>query len=166
MSSTILHAPGLTPTSPEDDEPEEKNPFLVGLGERVRALRSRRGMTRKAVANTALNSTLEELRGKPLKDLLLYAPDTPEKPGVERSVLLECYDADGTAVELPMDLAVDPDSGALLEALPEIDGQGFFELLTRVVETNEALVFTDQPVQLLELVLGERFRREQVERAC
>ncbi len=31
----------------------EKNPFLVGLGERVRSLRSRRGMTRKAVAVAA-----------------------------------------------------------------------------------------------------------------
>jgi XRE family aerobic/anaerobic benzoate catabolism transcriptional regulator len=31
----------------------EKNPFLVGLGERVRALRARRGMTRKAVALAA-----------------------------------------------------------------------------------------------------------------
>jgi XRE family aerobic/anaerobic benzoate catabolism transcriptional regulator len=31
----------------------EKNPFLVSLGERVRSLRSRRGMTRKAVAAAA-----------------------------------------------------------------------------------------------------------------
>ena len=29
---------------------EEKNPFLVALGDRVRALRARRGMTRKAKA--------------------------------------------------------------------------------------------------------------------
>ena len=89
----------------------------------------------KAVANTALNSTLEELRGKPLKDLLLYAPDTPEKPGVERSVLLECYDADGTAVELPMDLAVDPDSGALLEALPDLPNP--LEVKATLLWTNE-----------------------------
>ena len=32
---------------------EEKNPFLVALGERVRALRARRGMTRKAVSLAA-----------------------------------------------------------------------------------------------------------------
>jgi XRE family aerobic/anaerobic benzoate catabolism transcriptional regulator len=32
---------------------QDKNPFLVALGERVRALRSRRGMTRKAVALAA-----------------------------------------------------------------------------------------------------------------
>jgi type II secretory pathway pseudopilin PulG len=89
----------------------------------------------KAVANTALNSTLEELRGKPLKDLLLYAPDTPEKPGVERSVLLECYDGDGAAVELPMDLAVDPDSGALLEALPD---------LPNPLEVKATLLWTNQ----------------------
>jgi XRE family aerobic/anaerobic benzoate catabolism transcriptional regulator len=53
MSSTILHA---APTAPGDEavtEPEEKNPFLVALGDRVRALRSRRGMTRKAVAQSA-----------------------------------------------------------------------------------------------------------------
>ena len=43
MSSTILH----------DAIAEAKNPFLVALGERVRALRSRRAMTRKAVALAA-----------------------------------------------------------------------------------------------------------------
>jgi XRE family aerobic/anaerobic benzoate catabolism transcriptional regulator len=32
---------------------QEKNPFLAGLGERVRSLRARRGMTRKAVAIAA-----------------------------------------------------------------------------------------------------------------
>ena len=59
MSSTILHEAGLVPGSPDpapveataDDE--DKNPFLVALGERVRALRARRGMTRKAVALAA-----------------------------------------------------------------------------------------------------------------
>jgi XRE family aerobic/anaerobic benzoate catabolism transcriptional regulator len=42
--------------SPEDSKnaaASDKNPFLVGLGERVRALRARRGMTRKAVAQAA-----------------------------------------------------------------------------------------------------------------
>lgn len=56
MSSTILHVSGLTPGEAEagDAPPEEaKNPFLVALGERARALRSRRGMTRKAVALAA-----------------------------------------------------------------------------------------------------------------
>jgi XRE family transcriptional regulator, aerobic/anaerobic benzoate catabolism transcriptional regulator len=52
MSSTILHLSGIDPTSPAD-ETEAKNPFLVALGERVRALRSRRGMTRRAVALAA-----------------------------------------------------------------------------------------------------------------
>ena len=52
MSSTILHEPSVdTGTSP--DEGSEKNPFLVALGERVRALRARRGMTRKAVSLAA-----------------------------------------------------------------------------------------------------------------
>ncbi|MGB4059705.1 MAG: helix-turn-helix transcriptional regulator [Burkholderiaceae bacterium] len=51
MSSNIVHvladAPGGAPTA------ADKNPFLAALGERVRALRARRGMTRKAVAQTA-----------------------------------------------------------------------------------------------------------------
>ena len=49
MSSTILHP--AEPDAPEGSE--EKNPFLVALGERVRSLRARRGMTRKAVALAA-----------------------------------------------------------------------------------------------------------------
>lgn len=67
MSSTILHLSGLTTSPAKPDigpyaEPanpadgllaEEKNPFLAALGDRVRALRARRGMTRKAVALAA-----------------------------------------------------------------------------------------------------------------
>jgi XRE family aerobic/anaerobic benzoate catabolism transcriptional regulator len=58
VSSTILHYSGLTPDLADVElqasvEAEVKNPFLVALGERVRALRSRRGMTRKAVAQAA-----------------------------------------------------------------------------------------------------------------
>lgn len=40
-------------TSTNSESEAEKNPFLVSLGERVRSLRSRRGMTRKAVAVAA-----------------------------------------------------------------------------------------------------------------
>ena len=67
MSSTILHSSVLTPSSTTpDDDPDRyapahedgdggsphgaKHPFLVGLGERVRALRARRGMTRRALS--------------------------------------------------------------------------------------------------------------------
>jgi len=67
MSSTILHYPGASPTPalPEyptgegepltDDavEREEKNPFLVALGTRLRELRARKGMARKALAHSA-----------------------------------------------------------------------------------------------------------------
>jgi XRE family transcriptional regulator, aerobic/anaerobic benzoate catabolism transcriptional regulator len=58
VSSTILHSSGLAPSLVDvelaaDAEAAAKNPFLVALGERVRALRSRRGMTRKAVALAA-----------------------------------------------------------------------------------------------------------------
>jgi XRE family transcriptional regulator, aerobic/anaerobic benzoate catabolism transcriptional regulator len=52
MSSTILRAPGFSPSerakAAADTEP--RHPFLLALGERVRTLRSRRGMTRKALA--------------------------------------------------------------------------------------------------------------------
>ena len=56
MSSTILHISGLTPSEISDAElalPPAKHPFLVALGGRVGALRSRRGMTRKALALAA-----------------------------------------------------------------------------------------------------------------
>jgi XRE family transcriptional regulator, aerobic/anaerobic benzoate catabolism transcriptional regulator len=49
MSSTIL------PMSPQAEltEPGLKHPFLLGLGERVKALRARRGMTRRALSLAA-----------------------------------------------------------------------------------------------------------------
>jgi len=58
VSSTILRSSALSAigdavNAERDGEAEAKNPFLVALGERVRALRSRRGMTRKAVALAA-----------------------------------------------------------------------------------------------------------------
>ncbi len=52
MSSTILHVPGITPTA-TTAEPGDRHPFLSALGDRLRALRSRRGMTRKAVSLAA-----------------------------------------------------------------------------------------------------------------
>ncbi|MFM8623666.1 MAG: helix-turn-helix transcriptional regulator [Betaproteobacteria bacterium] len=54
MSSNIMHISGLTPaSSPARVSDSEKNAFLLALGERVRALRARRGMTRKAVSVAA-----------------------------------------------------------------------------------------------------------------
>ena len=58
MSSTIVQEAGLTPGSGGADghaagADGDKNPFLVALGERVRALRARRGLTRKALAAAA-----------------------------------------------------------------------------------------------------------------
>jgi XRE family aerobic/anaerobic benzoate catabolism transcriptional regulator len=58
MSSIIVQQAPADLTSalshrPEAENGEEKNPFLVALGERVRALRSRRGMTRKALSQQA-----------------------------------------------------------------------------------------------------------------
>ena len=51
MSSTIVHVPMPAAAEPADDA--SKNPFLAALGERVRTLRARRGLTRKAVAQAA-----------------------------------------------------------------------------------------------------------------
>ena len=45
-------APATPSLSPQDDV-EDKNPLLVALGERVRTLRARRGLTRKGVATAA-----------------------------------------------------------------------------------------------------------------
>jgi XRE family transcriptional regulator, aerobic/anaerobic benzoate catabolism transcriptional regulator len=59
MSSTIVHQSSIGGqavagrASGSGEAADEKNPFLVTLGERVRALRSRRGMTRKALAAAA-----------------------------------------------------------------------------------------------------------------
>lgn len=60
---STLNASALLDERGEQGAPEEpagpaeeqagKNPFLVALGERVRALRSRRGLTRKSLASTA-----------------------------------------------------------------------------------------------------------------
>ena len=52
VSSTILQNAGLVPSEPAaNEEPAaQKHPFLVALGERLRALRARRGMTRKALS--------------------------------------------------------------------------------------------------------------------
>jgi XRE family aerobic/anaerobic benzoate catabolism transcriptional regulator len=79
MSSKIVHLSELTPSAPPDAQPAvagvlpaadpvpqddpHKHPFLVALGERVRALRSRRGMTRKAL------STLAEVSERHLANL-------------------------------------------------------------------------------------------------
>lgn len=45
-------APATPSLSPQDDV-EDKNPLLVALGERMRTLRARRGLTRKGVATAA-----------------------------------------------------------------------------------------------------------------
>src|ERR1700758_4415206 len=51
MSSTIVQSEASTESSPNDFAP--KNPSLVALGERVRSLRARRGLTRKTLAQAA-----------------------------------------------------------------------------------------------------------------
>lgn len=64
MSSNIVHTEAMqsgvassaaepVPAAAPDSASEQKNPFLVALGERVRAQRLRRGMTRRATAHSA-----------------------------------------------------------------------------------------------------------------
>lgn len=65
MSSTIVRPPGFVadsrvrtsvqqaPSAAARATAEDKHPFLVALGERMRALRSRHGMTRKALSQHA-----------------------------------------------------------------------------------------------------------------
>jgi len=48
-----LSTTGAPPCAIQAAGADEKNPFLVALGERVKALRARRGMTRKAVSIAA-----------------------------------------------------------------------------------------------------------------
>lgn len=53
MSSIIVHPTDPNAGAVDDDaDTRERNPFLTSLGDRVRSLRSRRGMTRKALAQT------------------------------------------------------------------------------------------------------------------
>jgi type II secretory pathway pseudopilin PulG len=70
----------------------------------------------KALANTELASALEGIRALEFRDLMVYAPDVPSVPGVERTVVLECYDVDNTAVALP--LAADVDGSVTVPELP------------------------------------------------
>jgi XRE family aerobic/anaerobic benzoate catabolism transcriptional regulator len=49
LSAQALLPPDVTPIA-HGSVSDEKNPYLAALGDRVRALRSRRGMTRKALA--------------------------------------------------------------------------------------------------------------------
>ena len=57
MSSTIFHEIGLRPEAAAlpagDGMAEKKDPFLMALGGRVRSLRARRGITRKALSQLA-----------------------------------------------------------------------------------------------------------------
>lgn len=53
VSSTILHGSRRVSENDSAAGDDDKHPFLVALGERLRSLRSRRGVTRKALALAA-----------------------------------------------------------------------------------------------------------------
>jgi len=84
MSSATVHEAGLTPASTES----ARHPFLVGLGARVRAIRARRGLTRKALAQAAQVSerhlaNLEHGVGNASILVLLQLADTLQAPLAE-----------------------------------------------------------------------------------
>src|ERR1700733_3161324 len=55
MKQTAVLQPigGGDPSADVEKERESRDPFLVGMGERVRLMRARRGLTRKALAKEA-----------------------------------------------------------------------------------------------------------------
>ncbi len=53
MPSNVASTPNHPPVATDADELARRNQFLLSLGTRVRALRARRGLTRKAVAQAA-----------------------------------------------------------------------------------------------------------------
>ena len=61
----VLEPAVAAPTAEASADAAERHPFLVALGDRVRTLRSRRGMTRKAVAIAAEVSRLISLQTAP-----------------------------------------------------------------------------------------------------
>ncbi len=56
----------------------------------------------KSVAHTELASTMEQLRSLDFSDLMTFTPPTPTTPGVEQTLTLEAYFADGTTLALPL----------------------------------------------------------------
>ena len=56
----------------------------------------------KSVANTELASTMEQLRSLEFSDLMTFTPPSPTTPGVEQTLTLEAYLADGTVLALPL----------------------------------------------------------------
>ena len=56
----------------------------------------------RAVANTALASVLEQVRGLNLQELLEFEAPRLQHPGVKRALALVCYDAAGEEVPIPL----------------------------------------------------------------
>ncbi len=57
----------------------------------------------RTTATAQVASVLEHIRTQDFDDLLNYElPYLPSGPGVERAIVVECFDEDGGAVQLPM----------------------------------------------------------------
>lgn len=89
----------------------------------------------KAIANTALSTILEEMRGASLAEIVTYTPEVPAHPGVEQVVVLECFDADATALTLPLALDLD-ENGNPVGPLPDLPNP--LEVKATLLWTNES----------------------------
>jgi len=89
----------------------------------------------KAVANTELASILEEMRGMSLADTLTFAPTIPAHPGVEQTVVVECFNDENTAITLPMALTLD-DAGNPVGPLPDLPNP--LEVKATLLWTNDS----------------------------
>lgn len=89
----------------------------------------------KAVANAELSSVVEAMRGMSLAELLTYTPEAPAHPGVEQTVVLECFDGDAAAIALPMALDLD-ESGKPVGPLPDLPNP--VEVKATLLWTNDS----------------------------
>ena len=89
----------------------------------------------KAIATTELSTILEEMRGASLAEIVTYTPEVPAHPGVEQVVVLECFDADATALTLPLPLTLD-DNGNPVGPLPDLPNP--LEVKATLLWTNES----------------------------
>lgn len=56
----------------------------------------------RTVAAAQVASVAEEIRAMPFNQLVAFTPPPIDGPGVNRAVLVEVFDADGTAMALPL----------------------------------------------------------------
>ncbi|MBI2423025.1 MAG: hypothetical protein HYV27_09375 [Candidatus Hydrogenedentes bacterium] len=86
----------------------------------------------KSSATAEMASIMEDIRRQSFDDLLAYTPPEMDEPGVEQTVVLECFNEAGDAIGLPM---ADGEDGQ------PVDVEGLE--LPNPVEIKATLVWTD-----------------------